>query len=300
MYLSKVVKKFNGKLVRDGEFKRLDYCTVYENGPFLTFMEREKFFEKLSNNMSVSCVICKEDFVNRIPSHINGIFVCENPKACFEEIHNMLADSKEYMLPSFKTQIGNNCEISPLAFISEKNVIIEDNVKIGPFCFIGEHTTINNNCIIYNHATIGGRSFSYARKGDDDVVGLRDCGTVVLDEGVEVMSYSHIARGILPTDCTYIGKKTIIDAHVQISHGVNLSERVFVAAGTVIGGNTRIGRDSWIGLNATVSNRITIGEQCRVSLGAVVTKNVSDGVIVSGNFAIDHEKFLRNIKNSCN
>ena len=295
MLLSETVKNIEGKLIRDGQFKRLDYCTVKEDGPFLSFMEREKFLPALLENEHVSCVLCREDLADKIPENI-GLFIVDEPKATFEQIHNILSEQKEYTLDDFTTVIGKNCNISPMAYIPDRNVVIGDNVTIGPFVCIGEHVTIKDGCTIYNHATIGGRSFSYARIGEEDVTGLIDCGTVVLEEGVEVMAYSHIARGILPTDCTKIGKNTIIDAHVHIGHGAQLGKRVFVAACACIAGNCRIGNDTWVGINATVSNRIIVGSKCRVSLGSVVTKNVPDGMTVSGNFAIEHSMFIEETK----
>lgn len=47
-----------------------------------------------------------------------------------------------------------------------------------------------------------------------------------------------------------------------------------------------------------VSIRITIDDCAWVSLGPVVTKNVPAGEIVTGNFAILHQKFMRNLKAS--
>ncbi len=291
MLLSKITETINGELVRDGQFDRLDYCTVKEGKPFLSFMEREKFLSALLENSYVSCVLCTKELADKMPKGI-GVFVTDEPKATFEQIHNMLSEDPSYKLPDFKTHIGEGCIISPLAVIPEKNVFVGENVVIEPFVFIGEHVYIGNNCKIYNHATIGGRSFSYARIGEKDVTGLIDCGTVVLEEGVEVMSYSHLARGILPTDCTKVGRNTIIDAHVHIGHGAQLAKRVFIAAGAVIAGNCRVGDDSWVGVNATVSNRMVIGRKCRVSIGSVVTRNVPDGMTVSGNFAIEHSQFI--------
>lgn len=296
MKLSDVTKEFEGRLVRDGEFKRLDYCTVEEDGPFLSFMEREKYLPALVLNRHIGCVLCTEELADSIPDTIQGLFITPEPKACFEQIHNNLSNNADYKLPSFKTIIGENCKISPLAVISEDSVVIGNDVTIGPFVYIGDHVTIGNGCKIYNHATIGGRSFSYARVGDDDVTGLLDCGTVIVESGVEVMSYTHIARGILPTDCTLIGKNTILDAHIHIGHGAQLKSRVFVAAGAVISGNCRIGNDSWVGVNATISNRVIIGDRCRVSLGSVVTKNVPNDTTVTGNFAIEHHKYISKLK----
>ena len=293
MKLSEV--KIPGKLVRDGEFTRLDYCTVYENGPFLTFMEREKFLPKLLENEHVSCVLCTEELAGRIPERM-GVLIVDDPKAAFEKTHNSLAETEKYALPSFDTVIGEGCDISPLAVIPRYNVEIGDRVKIGPFCVIGEHVHIADDCRISSHVVIGGESFSFARDGEDEITGLTDCGTVELEEGVVVRSFAHIVRGILPTDRTIIGKRSVLDAYTHIGHGAQLASRVFVAACSCIAGNARIGSDTWVGVSATVSNRIIVGSRCRVNLGSVVTKNVPDGTEVSGNFAIEHNKFLDIVK----
>lgn len=114
---------------------------------------------------------------------------------------------------------------------------------------------------------------------------------------MEICCGTHVAQGIWPSDVTRIGAHSKIDAQCHIGHGAQIGRSVFVAAGAVIGGNTKIGDGVWIGINATVSNRLTIGANARVSLGAVVTKNVEEGTTVTGNFAIEHAKFLENLKN---
>ena len=59
-----------------------------------------------------------------------------------------------------------------------------------------------------------------------------------------------------------------------------------------------IGDNVWIGVGAIVSNRVSVGTNARVSIGAVATKNVPDEMTVSGNFAIEHHRFLENLKKS--
>jgi UDP-3-O-[3-hydroxymyristoyl] glucosamine N-acyltransferase len=57
-------------------------------------------------------------------------------------------------------------------------------------------------------------------------------------------------------------------------------------------GSARIGDDVWIGPNATISNQVQIGDGAAVSLGSVVVRDVRSGQRVSGNFAVDHRRFL--------
>lgn len=46
MLLSKLVEGIDGKLIADGEFETMNYCTADVEKCFLTFMENPKFLEK--------------------------------------------------------------------------------------------------------------------------------------------------------------------------------------------------------------------------------------------------------------
>jgi len=60
----------------------------------------------------------------------------------------------------------------------------------------------------------------------------------------------------------------------------------------MIAGSAVLGDDVWVGPSASISSEINVGNGAAISLGAVVTRDVEAGARVSGNFAIDHERFL--------
>lgn len=293
MYLSEVTGNIEGELVRDGEFKTLEYCTGSLEMPFLTFMGNEKFIGKMSPY--VSCVLCSAELAAKIPENISGVFLTKSPKEAFQMIHNALGKDPAYRLPLRENKTGADCIISDRAHIAGSGVEIGDRVIIEDNVTIYGQVKIGNDCIIRSGAVIGGKAFTFART-ERGVLGMEDLGRVEIGDRVEIFSLAHIAKGILPTDVTYIGNDVKIDALVQVGHGSVIGERTLIAEGAILAGNVCIGSDSWVGINATVSNRIKVGSHARVSLGSVVTKDVSDGQTVTGNFAIEHADFINDLK----
>ena len=47
-----------------------------------------------------------------------------------------------------------------------------------------------------------------------------------------------------------------------------------------------------------IKNGLTIGNQARINMGAVVSLDVAEHEAVTGNFAIEHRKFIENMKKS--
>lgn len=294
MFLSEVVGNIEGELIRDGEFETLEYCTGRLEVPFLTFMGNAKFMDKMSPY--ASCVLCSKELVQMLPENIKGIFVTSSPKEAFQIIHNHLKNDSRYTLPVKENRIGIDCVISKKANIAASGVEIGDRVVIEDNVTIYGNVKIGNDCIIRSGVVIGGKAFTFARTEKQGILSMEDLGQVVIGNRVEILSQCHIAKGILPTDVTYIGDDVKMDAAVHIGHGTVVKDRTLIAAGAAIAGNVSIGEDSWVGVNVTISNRICIGKNARVSLGSVVTKDVKDGQTVTGNFAIEHSDFIRNLK----
>lgn len=294
MLLSDVTKDLEGRLLEDGTFQTLEYCTGSLEVPFLTFMANPKFVDKMSP--FASCVLCSAELADRLPPSVQGVFITELPKESFQKIHNRLSREDAYRLPTKPNKVGEGCVISDRANIAVNSVEIGNRVIIEDNVTIFDHVTIGNDCIIRSGAVIGGKAFTFAGTKDNRILGMEDLGQVVIGDRVEVFSLTHIAKGILPTDITEIKDDAKIDALVQIGHGSVIGERTLIAEGAVIAGNVCIGTDAWVGVNATVSNRIRIGDHARVSLGSVVTKDVAQGQTVTGNFAIEHSRFLQHLK----
>lgn len=282
----------NGDVIKDGEFTSLGLAVSKCDEKLLTFIENEKYISSLGEN--ISCVITTEE-LSEVLKEKYGVILSKNPRLDYFKLHNKLAGNKDYIRKSFDTIIGDECSISNSAVISENNVVIGKNVKIEEFVVIRENTIIGDNVVIRSGCILGGEGFEFKRT-DDTIMNVIHCGGVIIENNVEIQYNTCIDKALYTWDNTIIGEYTKIDNLVHLEHGVKIGERCMIASNTVIGGRTVVGEESWIGLGAIISNGLVLGNKISISLGSVVTKNLADNEKVSGNFAINHDKYINFIK----
>jgi UDP-3-O-[3-hydroxymyristoyl] glucosamine N-acyltransferase len=119
-------------------------------------------------------------------------------------------------------------------------------------------------------------------------------GSLLIDENVEIQNNCCVDKGIF--GITYLGKNVKLDNLVHVGHDVIISKNVFLTAGVILAGRVKIKDNSYLGPNCTIKNGLVLGKNSKISMGSVVTKNVNDNETVTGNFAIPHEQFIKNLK----
>ena len=282
-----------GKVEKDGEFNWLGLTAEdYQGKKVLTFLNDEKYYKEIENNKSITCIITTDKVVQKIEKGKYGIIISKNPRKDFFELHNKLV-KEDFYFTKKENKISEKAIISKRANIGEYNIIIEDDVIIESDVTIYENVTIKKGAIIRSGSRIGGNGFEFSRFGDE-VLSISFAGDVLIEENVEVQNNTCIDRGVF--DRTYLGKNVKVDNLVHIAHDVKIGENTLVVACTLIGGRTRIGKNSYLGPNCTVKNGLILGENSKVSMGSVVTKDVKDNEVVTGNFAIPHKQFIENLK----
>lgn len=293
MQLTDICNLIEGlELIKDNEFTSLGLAVSRCEEKLLSFIENEKYISGLGNN--ITCLLTTRELANKLKDKY-GVIVSNNPRMDYFKLHNILAKGKGYVRNEFKSIIGEKCTISNLASISNKNVIIGNNVIIEEFAVIRENTVIGDNSIIRAGVVIGGEGYEYKRT-DNIIMNVIHCGGVIIGNDVEIQYNSCVDKALYTWDNTIIGNYTKLDNFVHIEHGVKVKERCLIASRTTIGGRTIVGKDSWIGLGAVISNGLELGDKVSVSLGSVVTKSLKDNEKVSGNFAIEHSKYIDFIK----
>jgi UDP-3-O-[3-hydroxymyristoyl] glucosamine N-acyltransferase len=193
-------------------------------------------------------------------------------------------------------------------------VVIEDKVSIGDKsviyagCFVGHHTRIGtdaliypnvsirervligNRCIIHSGAVIGSDGFGFVTvEGKHQKI--PQTGTVEIGDDVEIGANVSIDRARF--DKTVISRGTKIDNLVHIAHNVVIGEDSLVVAQAGISGSTVIGRNVIIAGQAGLVGHINIGDNAVLAAQAGVTKSVPENTMVSGYPAQEHGQALR-------
>jgi sugar O-acyltransferase (sialic acid O-acetyltransferase NeuD family) len=101
-------------------------------------------------------------------------------------------------------------------------------------------------------------------------------GNAVLNSGCQLMA------GAIINEEAVIGKECIINTNASVDHECLLEDGVELAPAATLCGCVHVGTNSWIGAGATVLPRLKIGAGVIVGAGAVVTKDIPDGLTVMG------------------
>ena len=190
--------------------------------------------------------------------------------------------------------LGDECYIEPMCLIGH-DVVIGNNARIYSGTVI-KNAVIGDNFIANENSVIGAYGFTMTEDKHNDLIRIPTLGKVIIGDNVEIGSHDNISCG--SGGNTIIEDNVKLDTQVHVGHDAYLHKNVEVTAGAIIGGFVEIYEKSFIGINATLRNRIILGDASRVSMGSVVTRNVDSNQTVSGNFAVDHKRFLTELRDA--
>ena len=282
-----------GKVEKDGEFNWLGLTAEdYEGKKVLTFLNDEKYYKEIENNKSITCIVITDEVAKKIEKDKYGIIISENPRKDFFELHNKLV-KEDFYFTKKENKISEKAYISEKVNIGEYNIVIEDDVIIEAGVTVYENVTIRRGTTIKSGTILGADGFQYVRDREE-IIKVEPAGDLEIAENVVIHNNSVIDKGIFGK--TFIGKNTKIYNLVHVAHDSKIGKNVFLTAGVIVCGRVKIGDNSYLGPNCTIKNGLFLDKNSKVSMGAVVTKNVNENEVVTGNFAISHEKFIENLK----
>lgn len=254
-------------------------------------------FEIISDTIA-SVVVC-DNMESILPKEHQLLILVENPKLAFVRILSEIAPKAvtgiihSTSIIHQEAQIHESVSIGPFCYIGkcsiDENTVIESHCRISDNCEIGKNVHILSGCII------GEEGFGFAREDNGTYIRFPHIGGVSIGDNVEIGSNTCIDRGAL--GITVIGSGSKIDNLVHIGHNAQIGSRCIITACAQIGA-VEMGDDVWVGPNANLLRGQSIGNRSFISVGSVVTQDVAEGKKVTGNFAIDHQRFIENMKKS--
>jgi UDP-3-O-[3-hydroxymyristoyl] glucosamine N-acyltransferase len=257
----------------------------------LTFVDQEQFLGNLKSNKGISGVFVNAQLAGKIKSKNIQTIICDDARYCFYTLFNYLAERR---YKKFVSRIDKSAKIDKRAVISGNNVVIGKNVTIEPNVIIYPDVYLGDNCIVRAGCALGCDVYEF-KKTKYGILSVIHDGKLIIKDNVYIGNNCTIYKGFSFKD-TIIGEYTKIDNLVEIAHSVHIGKECFIIGHSMICGSVTMGDNVWVGANATISNQIVIESGSQISIGSIVTKNVSKNKRVSGNFAIDHKKFIKFIK----
>lgn len=241
----------------------------------------------------IAGIVTTPEFVTSVPMGL-GLAISNNPVDACVEVHESLCQIKDFFWKSFETRIDESARVHPTATVASQNVVIGPGTVIGPNSVINERSVIGRNCTIGESIVVGLDALEITNVGGSRRV-MRQAGGVLIEDDVTILSKVTVVRATFG-GFTRIGSETIIDTLVHVAHDCKIGKRVTLVACCELSGRCELGDDSYVGPNACLRNGITLGKSSRVNMGAVVTRDVADHAVVSGNFAVEHGKWLNFVK----
>ena len=276
----------------------------------LTFLANPKYLPKLSTTRA-GAIILGEDV--RVPGR--AVLRCDDPYLAF-------AKALELFCPPSRPPAG----IHPTAVIASSvklgqrpsigpYVVIEDAVELGDDCVlksfvtlyagakighrffahshavVRENVRIGNDVTLQNGAVIGADGFGFARQADGSYYKIRQTGSVVIEDGVEVQACSCIDRAAVGE--TRLRRGVKVDNLVQVGHGCEIGENTLLCAQVGLAGTSKVGRNVILTGQVGVAGHLTIGDNVIVTPQSGIPHDVAPDQTISGSPAVDHRLWLK-------
>jgi acyl-[acyl carrier protein]--UDP-N-acetylglucosamine O-acyltransferase len=253
----------------------------------------QKFLDVALTNPNVTAIVVTRDLADQVPEAL-GLAIADDPMEAMFRVHLELVQRRGAALRSQPTELGDGCQVHPAAYIEDFGVRLGDGCIVGPGAMVLAGSILGSEVVLGPRTVVGTEGFE-VRKIDGRARTVPHLGGVRLGDRVEVTGCGAFSKALFGA-YTEVGDDCKFDNFVHIAHGVRVGARCKFAAQAMVAGSVTIGDDVWIGPTAAISSGVRIGDKAFVTIGAVVTRDVPPLGHVSGNFAIDHTRFMAHVK----
>ncbi|MDO4987745.1 MAG: acyl-ACP--UDP-N-acetylglucosamine O-acyltransferase [Synergistes sp.] len=170
-------------------------------------------------------------------------------------------------------ELGNDVKIGPFCVVDGKTTI-GDGTILRPFSRVCEYTILGKECVIYEHAVIGGAPQDLSYKGEET--------WAVLDNKVVCREYVTINRATGEGQKTTVGEGTFIMENVHLAHNVQVGKYCTIANKSGISGHVHVGDYVVIGGMTGFHQFVHIGSYCMIGGLSRITQDVPPYALSAG------------------
>lgn len=286
--LSSLEGQFEITVIRDCDFSYV--------GKIPTRLERRLVaassaihIEKALAEDGIAGVVTTLEFSDSVPEPF-GLAVADDPLKALLKAQAYISALADFQWQSFESRIHPSAVIGAGAYVAPRDVVIGEGTVIHPNAVILPRTIIGSDCSIGPGTVIATDAFELDTSVDPIGV-VKQSGGVRIADHVDVQAKCTIVRATFG-GFTELAEGTKLDCQVHFAHDCVAGRNVRIAACVEVSGRVHIGDNAFIAPNSSISNGITVGAGAKVTIGAVVTRDVPEASTVTGNFAVEHRKWL--------
>ncbi len=176
---------------------------------------------------------------------------------------------------STKAEIAEGVEIGAYS-------VVEDDVVIGPGCWLGSHVVVRGPTRI----GAGNRIHQFASIGDapQDKKYAGEPTRLEIGEGNTIREFVTINRGTVQDEgVTRVGDGNWIMAYVHIAHDCMVGNNTVLANNATLAGHCHLGDHAIMGGFSGVHQFCKIGPYCMLGMFSAVNRDIPAFCLVSGN-----------------
>ena len=152
---------------------------------------------------------------------------------------------------------------------------ISDNVKIGPYCFIGPEVEIGANSVLHSHVNIVGNTkigknnqiypFSSIGTPPQDLKYKGEKNSLIIGNNNKFREYVNINPGTEQGGgVTTVGDNNLFMVYCHVAHDCSISNNIVLANNVQVGGHVSIQNNAIVGGSCAIHQFSRIGESAMV------------------------------------
>ncbi len=177
--------------------------------------------------------------------------------------------------------------------IIDKSAELADDVRVGPFSFIGPDVTIGAGTVIGSHVVIKGptsigeynRIYQFTSIGEDpqDKKYASEITRLEIGDRNTIREFATMHRGTKQDhSVTQIGSDNLFMAYTHVAHDCIIGDHVIMANGASLAGHVCLNSHAILGGFTLVHQFTKIGQYSFAAMGSAITQDIPPFIMVGG------------------